>query len=150
MSRNVSRSPTCSSWSNEYAPITSPATHVTPPSRYVKRRTPGATDHLGAVGHLENVGHVGRGARVEDRDRPVVVDHVEHRRNESAGADGDRLARFEVDIDRVAACQRPHERDEALDVIARRGDVVAAAQVDPPHTREVGAELLLDGGERAL
>ena len=60
------------------------------------------------------------------------------------------LARLEVDVDPVAACQRTHERDEALEVIARRGDVVAAAEIDPPHAREARAELGLDGGKRAL
>ena len=52
-----------------------------------------AEDHR-PVRHLQHVGHVRGRGRVEDRDRPAVVEHVEDRRDQHAGAERDRLARI--------------------------------------------------------
>lgn len=109
----------------------------------------GADDHR-AVRHLEHIGHV-RGRRgVEDRDVHAVVHHVEHAGDQHAGAERDRLAGLEVDLDVPLAAELVDQPDQAVAVVVGARDVVSAAEVDPVHLRDVLAELELERRERAL
>ncbi len=60
-----------------------------------------AAEDPGPVGHLQDIGHVAGGRDVEDGDVDLVVHHIEHLADQDAGADGDRLPRFQVDLDAV-------------------------------------------------
>ena len=73
----------------------------------------------GPVRHLEHVRHVCRGRGVEDRDRTVVFDDVEHRSDQHAGVEADRFARLEEDLDVVRRAGKSARDRSAADVVAR-------------------------------
>lgn len=100
-----------------------------------------------AVGHLDDVGHVAGGRGVEDGDGVLLLD-VEHLGDEEAGVQRDGLAGLDVDGQAVLLLHVADALLEKRDVIARLRDMVAAAEVDPLHPRQVLAELRLDGFER--
>ena len=99
------------------------------------------------VGHLDDVGHVAGGRGVEDGDGVFLLD-VEHLGDEEAGVQRDGLAGLDVDRQAVLLLHMADALLEERDVIAFLRDVVAAAEVDPLHLRQILAELRLDGLER--
>lgn len=99
------------------------------------------------VGHLDDVGHVAGGRGIEDGDGVLLLD-VEHLGDEETGIQRDGLAGLDVDGQAVRLLHVADALLEERDIIAFLRDVVAAAEVDPLHLRQVLAELLLDGLER--
>ena len=98
------------------------------------------------VGHLDDVGHVAGGRSIEDGDGVLLLD-VEHLGDEEAGVQRDGLAGLDVDRQAVRLLHVADALLEERDVVAFLRDVVAAAEVDPLHLRQVLAELRLDGLE---
>ena len=109
-----------------------------------------AAGDAGTVGHLQDIRHVAGGRNVQDGDVHAVVDDVQHLAHQDAGADGDRLARFQVDLQVVFPLEIPDQFHQAIDVVPFAGDVVAAPQVEPFHPRQELSELLLEGPCRPL
>lgn len=99
------------------------------------------------VGHLDDVGHVAGGRGIEDSDGVLLLD-VEHLGDEEAGVQRDGLAGLDVDRQAVLLLHVADALLEERDIIAFLRDVVAAAEVDPLHLRQVLAKLRLDGLER--
>lgn len=98
------------------------------------------------VGHLDDVGHVAGGRGIEDSDGVLLLD-VEHLGDEEAGVQRDGLAGLDVDRQAVRLLHVSDALLEERDVVAFLRDVVAAAEVDPLHLRQILAEFLLDGLE---
>ena len=106
-----------------------------------------AADDGRTVGHLDDVGHVAGGRGIEDSDGVLLLD-VEHLGDEEAGVQRDGLAGLDVDGQTVLLLHMADALLEERDIVALFRDVVAAAEVDPLHLRQVLAELRLDGLER--
>lgn len=80
-----------------------------------------------------------------------LTDDVEHAGDEEAGIEGDGFAWFEVNLDvGVALAELAQDADEACDVVAGFGDVVAAAHVDPFDAFEEFREAFFDGVDDAF
>jgi hypothetical protein len=80
-----------------------------------------------------------------------VVERVHHSRHEHAGAERDRFAGLEVDLDLgMARTELAHDADESIDLVVGARDVMTAAEVDPLHAIDEVAELGLERGDRTL
>ena len=100
-----------------------------------------------AVRHLDDVGHVAGSRCVEDGDGVLLLD-VEHLGDEKARVERDGLAGLDVDRQAVLLLHAADALLQEGDVVACLRDVVAAAEVDPLHLRQVLAEFRLDRLER--
>ena len=89
-----------------------------------------------AVGHLKNIGHVAGGGAVEYGDlMSAGFDQVKHGDNEYASVECHGLTRFEIHFDIVTLAEAFNHTDESFDIVARTGDVMAAAEVEPFKSR---------------
>ena len=78
----------------------------------------------------------------------LVLDHIEHRCNEVAGAPHPRAARLKHHLKPRITCAKSAEHAyEMVHVIALAGHEVTASEVDPLHLSEIPAKLLLKGLE---
>ena len=91
-------------------------------------------------------------AYVEDGRLDAVVLHdIYYLRNERPRLPGKGTARLKDDAQvRIVLVQSLEQADEVLGVVVGTCDEVAAAQVEPFHLAEPGAELRLDVLERML
>jgi len=93
---------------------------------------------------------VAGGGDVEDGEVERVLREVEDGAGEDAGVEGDGFAGLEVDVEVVFGAEGLDNADEAVDVVARAGDVMAATKVDPFEAGEEFGEFLLEGGDGVL
>ena len=107
-------------------------------------------EDFGAVGHFEDVGHVAGGGDIEDGEVQRVLRQVEDGAGEDAGVEGDGFAGLEVNVELMFFAEVLDDADEAVDIVAGAGDVVAAAEVDPFQAGEKLGEFLLEGGDGVL
>ena len=68
---------------------------------------------------------------VQDPDRHPILDGIEKVADQIARVQRNRFARLENDLDAVFFADAADFPDQPLDVIARTGDVMAAAEIDP-------------------
>ena len=105
------------------------------------------------VGHLDDVGHVACSGRVEydvaDSCGVGGLD-LEYGGVEFSCIECHCLAGFEVDLEGVFFLHAEDASAEEVEVVARAGDVVAAAEVYPLDVAEVLAESVDDGIEGGL
>ncbi len=102
------------------------------------------TEDMRAVGHLQRVGHVAGGGRVENGNIRVIAHDIKHLADQHAGAYRDGLSRLDVDLNTVLRAETLDPLDQAVDVVRRMGDVVAAAEIDPLHLVQQVRRLRLD------
>ena len=100
-----------------------------------------------AIRHFDDVGHVAGSRGVEDGDGVLLLD-VEHLGDEEARVERDGLAGLDVDRQAVLLLHAADALLQEGNVVACLRDVVAAAEVDPLHLRQVLAEFRLDRLER--
>ena len=101
------------------------------------------------IGHFEAVGHMaGKGDVEYGGAYLVVLDDVDHGRDQRAGLPAECAAGFENEFEvGVATFEVPEEMDQVVGVIPLAGHEVAAAHVEPFDLREQVAESLLDPHE---
>ena len=101
------------------------------------------------IGHFEAVGHVaGKGDVEYGGAYLVVLDDVDHGRDQRAGLPAECAAGFENEFEvGVTLFEIPEEMDQVVGVIPLAGHEVAAAHVEPFDLREQVAESLLDPHE---
>lgn len=110
------------------------------------------TDDVRSVRHLQGVRHVVGRRDVDDRDVDAVMDQVEDRADQDAGADADGFAGLHVNLQVIAPAlaEGGEHADETLDVVALARDMMPAAEVDPFHLGNEFAKLMFKGGDGAL
>jgi hypothetical protein len=91
----------------------------------------------------------GRGG-IENRDQPVVFDDVEHRRDEHARIQPDRLSGLEEHFHPVLPLEIADQVDQQSHVVVRFGDVMATAEVDPLGFVQPRRKAVFDDGQRSL
>lgn len=105
------------------------------------------------VGHLYDIGRMTCRRHVEDDIRDAVSAaglHLKHGGMELAGIKRDSLAGFEIDVEMIGLADVADASLEERDVIVGAGDVMSAAEVEPPQPVEICAELLFDSIECRL
>ena len=91
-----------------------------------------------------------RGRRIQNGDLSAVFHDIEHGGAQDARVQRDGLARLQIDLQAIALLDAVDAALEPRNVIARPGDVVPAAEVQPAQSGEKLAEACLDGVQRRL
>ena len=102
-----------------------------------------------AVGHLDDVRGVAGRRHIEDGEAGVtVLQSVQHCGDEIARVQRPRLARLQIDLYAVLLLHPGDAGFQRGKVIARAGDVVSAAEIEPFQPRQQVAEFLFHGVQR--
>ena len=105
------------------------------------------------VGHLQHVRHMAGGGSVQNSHRQIGRHDVQHGRLQITGVQRHRLAWFQIYLQVVFGGQPRQALFQRRQVVIRAGNVVAAAQVQPAHLRQILPEFLLQrrhGGDESV
>ena len=87
-----------------------------------------------AVWHLQHIRHMAGGGRIQNGNLSAVFDDIEHGAAQDACVQRDGLARLQIDLQPIALLDAVDAALEPRNVIARPGDVVPAAEVQPAQS----------------